>query len=119
VWGAEIASLSPEAKARVETDRMLAAAGWAVQAAGRVNLAASRGVAVREFVLKRPHGRVDYLLFVDGEAVGLLENQVRKIQGVWDVENLLHLQGVEPQMHQRAALRARRCARSPAAPTGV
>jgi type I site-specific restriction endonuclease len=98
VWGAEIASLSPEAKARVETDRMLAAAGWVLQAAG-VNLAALRGVAVREFVLKRPHGRVDYLLFVDGEAVGVLENQVRKILGVRDVENLLHL-GVEPQMHQ-------------------
>jgi hypothetical protein len=65
VWGAEIASLSPEAKARVEIDRML-----------------------------------DYLLFVDGEAVGVLENQVRKIQGVRDVENLLHLPGVEPQMHQ-------------------
>jgi type I site-specific restriction endonuclease len=97
--GAEIASLSPEAKARVEIDRMLAAAGWVLQAAGRVNLAALRGVAVREFVLKRPHGRVDYLLFVDGEAVGVLENQVRKILGVRDVENLLHL-GVEPQMHQ-------------------
>ena len=34
---------------------------------------ASRGVAVREFVLKRPHGRVDYLLFVDGRAVGVVE----------------------------------------------
>jgi type I restriction enzyme R subunit len=68
-----IAYLSPEAKARVEVDRMLAVAGWTVQAAGQVNLSASRGVAVREFVLKRPHGRVDYLLFVDGEAVGVLE----------------------------------------------
>jgi type I restriction enzyme, R subunit len=68
-----IAYLSPEAKARVEIDQMLAAAGWAVQAAGEVNLSASRGVAVREFVLKRPHRRVDYLLFVDGEAVGVLE----------------------------------------------
>jgi type I restriction enzyme R subunit len=43
-----------------------------VQAA-RVNLSALRGVAVREFVLKRPHGRVDYLLFVNGQAVGVLE----------------------------------------------
>ena len=41
--------LSPEGKTRVEIDRMLAAAGWAVQAAGQVNLSASRGVAVREF----------------------------------------------------------------------
>ena len=45
----EIVYLSPEGKTRVEIDRMLAAAGWAVQAAGQVNLSASRGVAVREF----------------------------------------------------------------------
>jgi hypothetical protein len=30
-------------------------------------------VAVREFVLKSPHGRADYLLSVDGAAVGVLE----------------------------------------------
>src|SRR5689334_2916683 len=52
---------------------MLVAAGWVVQSAARVNLRASLGVAVREFVLKSPHGRVDYLLFVDGQAVGVLE----------------------------------------------
>jgi hypothetical protein len=38
-----------------------------------VNLAASRGVAVREFVMKRPHGRADYLLFLDRRAAGLVE----------------------------------------------
>ncbi len=70
---AGIAYLTPEAKARVEIDRMLVAAGWAVQDSSLVNLSASRGVAVREFVLKSPHGRVDYLLFVDGKAVGVLE----------------------------------------------
>ena len=52
---------------------MLVAAGWAVQDARAVNLTAARGVAVREFVLKPPHGRVDYLLYVDGEAVGVIE----------------------------------------------
>jgi len=65
--------LTPEARARVEIDRMLNAAGWAVQSAAQVNLKASRGVAVREFALKKPHGRVDYLLFVDGKAVGVVE----------------------------------------------
>jgi type I restriction enzyme R subunit len=65
--------LSAEDKARVEIDRMLDAAGWAVQDARDVNLAAARGVAVREFVLEPPHGRVDYLLFVDREAVGVIE----------------------------------------------
>ena len=68
-----VAYLTPEAKARVEIDRMLAAAGWVVQDYARVNLSAARGVAVREFVLKSPHGRADYLLFVDGEAVGVAE----------------------------------------------
>ena len=68
-----VAYLTPEAKARVEIDRMLAGAGWVVQDYARVNLSAARGVAVREFVLKAPHGGADYLLFVDGEAVGVAE----------------------------------------------
>jgi type I restriction enzyme, R subunit len=68
-----VAYLTPEAKARVEIDRMLAAAGWAVQDYSAVNLSAARGVAVREFVLAPGHGRADYLLFVDGAAVGALE----------------------------------------------
>jgi type I restriction enzyme R subunit len=69
----ELAYLTPEARARVEIDRQLAEAGWAVQDAGRANLTASRGVAVREFVLQAPHGRADYLLFVEGAAAGVVE----------------------------------------------
>jgi type I restriction enzyme R subunit len=65
--------LSAEDKARVEIDRMLEAAGWSVQDARHANLAASPGVAVREFILEPPHGRADYLLFVDREAVGVIE----------------------------------------------
>jgi type I restriction enzyme R subunit len=65
--------LTPEAKARVRIDEMLAAAGWTVQSAGAANLAASNGVAIREFVLSPGHGRTDYLLFVEGAAVGALE----------------------------------------------
>jgi type I restriction enzyme R subunit len=52
---------------------MLAHAGWVVQDAPKVNLGAARGVAVREFVLNSPHGRVDYLLFIDRQAVGVIE----------------------------------------------
>ena len=37
-----------------------------------MNLSAARGVAVREFVMKPP-GRADYLLFLDGRAVGVVE----------------------------------------------
>ena len=69
----ELAYLTPEARARVVIDRMLVAAGWVVQDAARVNLAAGRGVAVREFVMRPPHGRADYLLFLDGHAVGIVE----------------------------------------------
>jgi hypothetical protein len=40
----------------------------------QVNLAASRGVAVREFPLKSGHGFADYLLYVDGKAAGVNVN---------------------------------------------
>ncbi len=73
----ELAYLTPEARARVVIDRMLDAAGWAVQDARGVNLAASRGVAVREFVFKPPHGRADYLLFLDGRAVAIVRRRRR------------------------------------------
>jgi type I restriction enzyme, R subunit len=69
----EIAYLTPEARARLRIDAMLEAAGWTVQSAASVNLSASPGVAVREFVMKRPHGRADYLLFLDGRAAGIVE----------------------------------------------
>lgn len=52
---------------------MLAVAGWVVQDIAKANLAASRGIALREFVLVPPHGRVDYLLLVDRKAVGVIE----------------------------------------------
>jgi type I restriction enzyme R subunit len=52
---------------------MLGQAGWAVQDAGRVNLAASRGVAIRNVALKPGHGSADYLLYVDGCATGVVE----------------------------------------------
>jgi type I restriction enzyme, R subunit len=68
-----LAYLTPEARARMRIDRMLAGAGWAVQDYSRADLSASRGVAIREFVLAAPHGRADYLLFVDGRALGVVE----------------------------------------------
>ncbi len=69
----EQAYLKAEAKARVEIDRKLAAAGWAVQDYRQVNLGAARGVAVREFPLAAGHGRADYLLFVDRKPLGVVE----------------------------------------------
>ena len=63
---------TPEERARQNIDAALAASGWAVQDRAELNLAASRGVAVREFPLEGG-GYADYLLFVDGHAVGVLE----------------------------------------------
>jgi type I restriction enzyme R subunit len=65
--------LQREAQARVEIDRQLVAAGWSVQSQDALNLGASSGVAVREFTLEKPHGRVDYLLFVNGQPAGVIE----------------------------------------------
>ena len=64
---------APEAKAREKIDHLLSQAGWLVQYPDEMNLTAGDGVAVCEFKLEKSHGYVDYLLFVDGEAVGVIE----------------------------------------------
>jgi type I site-specific restriction endonuclease len=66
-------SRRPEAKARREIDDALEASGWAVQDYEEMNLSASGGVAVREFVMAQGHGFADYLLFIDGRPAGALE----------------------------------------------
>lgn len=63
--------LLPEQKARQRIDAMLEAAGWVVQDAKAVNLYASTGVAVRELLTTA--GPADYVLFVNRQAVGVIE----------------------------------------------
>jgi type I restriction enzyme, R subunit len=75
--------LAREAQARVEIDKQLGEAGWMVQSQDKLNLGARAGVAVREFTLEKPHGRVDYLLFLNGQPVGVIE---AKPQGTTLVE---------------------------------
>ena len=65
--------VNPEQRAREEIDRLLTAAGWAVQSMTAVNLGASLGVAIREFPLNPGHGFADYLLYVAGKACGVIE----------------------------------------------
>ena len=65
--------LKPEEEARVLIDAQLEQSGWSVQDRASVNLYASQGVAVREFALTSGYGFADYLLFVDGKAIGVLE----------------------------------------------
>lgn len=64
---------APEQEARQYIDAALLAAGWLIQDRAEMNLAAGPGVAVREFRMAPGHGFADYLLFVRGKAVGVLE----------------------------------------------
>ena len=77
--------LTPEGRARAVIDAQLEACGWVVQDYGRAAVAAAKGVAVRE--VPTGAGPADYVLFVDGQAVGVIE---AKSAGTT-------LTGVEPQ----------------------
>lgn len=62
---------TPEELARINIDKQLTACGWTIQDMSGLNRYAGLGVAVREFPLAT--GEADYLLFVDGKAVGVVE----------------------------------------------
>jgi len=63
--------MKPEEKARQDIDRLLKLAGWQIQDVRDLNLGAAPGVAIREFPLSA--GAADYVLFVDRQAVGVVE----------------------------------------------
>ena len=63
--------MNPEDRARQDIDRQLGQCGWVVQDKGQMNISAALGVAVREFPMLT--GEVDYLLYVSGKAIGVLE----------------------------------------------
>jgi type I restriction enzyme R subunit len=63
---------SPEELAREKIDKLLQQCGWIIQNRSTINLSAGREVAVREALLKE-RDEVDYLLFVDGKAIGTVE----------------------------------------------
>jgi type I restriction enzyme R subunit len=63
--------LTPEARARELIDHKLQQAGWIVQDMKQLNLGAAVGVAVREY--PTDSGPADYVLFVDRQAVGVIE----------------------------------------------
>lgn len=75
----------PEQEARGEIDRQLVACGWLVQDYRSMNVRAAQGVAVRE--LPTAAGPADYVLFVDRQAIGVIE--AKKVG--------TPLTGVEPQ----------------------
>ena len=63
--------MTPETKARMNIDKMLADSGYILQDMGKFNRTAALGVAVREFPTNS--GPVDYMLFIDGKPVGVVE----------------------------------------------
>ena len=64
--------MPPEQSARRNIDKMLEAAGWHIQNYAERDTDAALGVAVREYQL-RANQRADYLLFIGGVAIGVIE----------------------------------------------
>ena len=62
---------NPEQRARDRIDHLLNQAGWQLQSKDSLNVFASLGVAVRE--LQTAEGPADYVLFVDGRPIGVIE----------------------------------------------
>ena len=91
--------LTPEQQARRDIDAQLAGCGWAVQDHKHAAVAAAQGVAVREVPVGKGHA--DYVLFVDCQAVGVIE---AKPVGTT-------LTGVEPQTLGYRTSLSRRVAR--------
>jgi len=67
--------MTPEELARQDMDRQLAQCGWRVQSRNEMNISAAPGVAVREFPMLT--GEADYLLYVGGKAIGVVEAKPR------------------------------------------
>ncbi len=65
--------LPAEARARLLIDEQLFRAGWHVCDRSDIDLMNHQGNAVREVYMKPDHGRVDYLLYVDRQVVGVIE----------------------------------------------
>ncbi|AEM47021.1 type III restriction protein res subunit [Acidithiobacillus ferrivorans SS3] len=63
--------MTPETKARQLIDQKLEQTSWVIQDMKQLNLAAGMGVAVREY--PTDSGPADYVLFVNRNAVGVIE----------------------------------------------
>lgn len=62
---------NPEQVARDLIDAQLSAAGWSVQTKKSINFNDGEGQAIREYLTDT--GPADYVLFVDGKLVGVIE----------------------------------------------
>ncbi len=62
---------NPEQIARDAIDAQLRSSGWAVQSKDAINFHVGAGQAVREYATAT--GPADYVLFVDGQPVGVIK----------------------------------------------
>lgn len=62
---------NPEQQAHDRIDKLLRASGWSIQDKDKINLAASVGVAIREY--PTDSGIAAYVLFVERQAIGIVE----------------------------------------------
>ena len=91
--------MTPEEKARQAIDALLKRCGWEVQDREQLNLSAARGVAVREISLQPSRGKVDYLLFADGKAIGTVEAKPQgwTLRGV-EIQSEKYVPGLPPEV---------------------
>lgn len=85
---------SPEELAREKIDKILAACGWIIQNRSTINLSASRGVAIREALLK-DRDEVDYLLLLTEKPLGQSKQSPKAV-----TQNLRRHQNVDSQNGQ-------------------
>ena len=77
---------NPEQVARDAIDTQLRAAGWAIQPKDAINFSEGSGQAVREYTTDS--GPADYVLFVDGKPVGVVEAKKETLgQNITTVED--------------------------------
>lgn len=71
-------------KTHQAVESLLKAADWSIQDHTEIDFKKSLGVAVRDFPLARAYGKVDYLLFLEGRAVGVIEfkTEDRPLDGI-------------------------------------
>ncbi len=95
--------LAAEQRARVLIDRQLTAAGWVVQDRKDLNFFAAQGIAVRETTMAKGHGRADYLLYVDQQAVGVIEAkpQGTTLSGV-EWQSAMYAEGLPAEIRLKA-----------------
>ena len=78
-------AITPEDRARQNIDKLLDAGGWMLQDRRAVNITAGRGVAVREFPMKKGHGEADDLQPMERERAKPIESNVPLRQKVVDI----------------------------------